>query len=319
MGGPRLVLFTDQTDLDPQPAREMLARHSIGSILAGPEGPLAAAQAATGPVEGLVVGYADVDAGLLDALPALRVIATSSTGLDMIDLEATRARGVPVVPLTDASTEEVATHAVALMLAVERQLLAGARTVAAGGWTQEATGLTPAPRRLSDLTVGLLGCGRIARRVAALLRPLVGEIIGHDPHQDCPEIHQVGVEELLRRSDVLSLHAPLTRETRGLLDEERLALLPHGATLINCARGELVDPDALLSALDSGRLRGVGLDVLPGEPPSPSSPLRQHPQVVCTPHTAFWSAPALETYSLQPARTVLEHLTSGSLPAHAVL
>ncbi|GAB3190443.1 C-terminal binding protein [Nesterenkonia suensis] len=318
-----LVLFTDQTDIDLTPARTLLAKQGLMSRIAGPEGPVEAARAIAAEglsVQGLVVGFADVDAVLLDALPGLTIIATTSAGLDMVDSAAARSRGIPVVPLVDASTDEVAAHSLSLMLAVERQLLPATQVVAEGGWTADITGgAERVPRRFSELTVGLLGCGRIAQRLAQLLRPLVGAVIAHDPHRGCPEIEQVSLDQLLCRSDVLSLHAPLTPQTHHLLDAGRLAQLPPGATVVNCSRGELVDPDALRAALDSGHLRGAGLDVLPGEPPSPASPLRTHPQVVCTPHTAFWSDRALEAYAVQPARTVLEHLTSGRLPAHAVL
>ncbi|MDZ5079189.1 NAD(P)-dependent oxidoreductase [Nesterenkonia sp. HG001] len=310
-----VVLFSDRTDVDLEPAQRLLAAHGFDSLVAGlpaspdAEDPARLLSARARGAVGMVVGYARISSRILEALPELRVIATTSAGTEMVDVVAAQARGMSVIPLRDAATEEVATHSLALMLAVERQLPRATDIVGRGLWTEALTVGAPAsPRRLSGLTLGLLGHGRIARRLTSMAAPLVREVIAHDPRNVGEGATTVSLEELLRRSDILSLHVPLTDGTRGIIGADALASLPTGAILINCSRGELVDEAALLEAVDSGRLRGAGLDVLHGEPPAPAAPLRHHPAVICTPHAAYWSADSLLSYGLDPARAVIEHL-----------
>jgi D-3-phosphoglycerate dehydrogenase len=305
-----LVLFTDRTDLDPHPGRALLAEAGCDTILADlPTAPGGEAVLPPGAARAvaLVVGFARIDAGLLDRLPAVEFIATMSAGLDMIDLAATTARGIRVVNLTDAATEEVATHALALTLALERRLREGMRVVADGGWTDDVVAV---PRRLSDLTLGLYGFGRIGRRFAEIARPSFGRILAHDPAAaaQVEGVAFVGRDALVAEADVLSLHVPSTPATVGVVNERLLSAMRPGATLVNVSRGDLVDGAALVAALDAGRLGGAALDVLPVEPPSPADPLRRHARVLVTPHTAFLSDRSLERYTLDPARNVLEWL-----------
>lgn len=318
---PPLVLFTDETDLDPAPGRALLEAAGCETVLASlpsrsgePQDLPAGSERAVA----LVVGYARIDAALLDRLPNLGCIATMSAGFDMIDRAAAEARGIWIVNLVDAATEEVAAHGLTLMLALERHLRSSLEVTARGGWTED---VTEVPRRLSGLTLGLYGFGRIARRLAEIASPLVGRVIAHDPFVVDPEhgVELVGREALLAHSDVLSLHLPLTADTAGSIGAAAFAAMRPGSTLVNVARGELVDPDALRSALDAGTLRGAGVDVLQGEPPAEDDAFRADPRVLVTPHVAFLSDGSLEHYTTDPARNVLAWLRAGRLERAVVV
>lgn len=315
-----LVLFTDQTDLDPEPGRSLLEQAGCDTLLAALPSRAGEPQELPDGAEhavALVVGYARIDAQLLDRLPGLGCIATMSAGMDMLDLAECRRRGIWVVNLADAATEEVAAHALTLLLALERQLRESLQVSASGGWTDEVHSV---PRRLSRLTLGLFGFGRIARRFAEISAPIVARVIAYDPYAAGPVegVELVDRDHLLAESDVLSLHSPLTPETEGSIDAAAFDAMRDGSSLINVARGELVDSSAMRAALDSGKLRGAALDVLAGEPPATDEPLRCDPRVLVTPHVAFLSEGSIEHYTLEPARNVLEWLQTGRLDRAAV-
>lgn len=205
-------------------------------------------------------------------LPALRVAGTATVGFDHIHVPA----GVAVVSVPDYCTEEVAEHTLALIYA----LLRGIVPLSSGPWDAKSAG---ALRVLRGLQVGIVGLGRIGSAVAERVRALGAEVVAHDIR---PIPDGVSLTELLAESDVVSLHVPLTRETRRLIGRDELALLKPAALLINTARGAVVDLDALLDALRHGRLGGAALDVLPIEPP-PVVPVA--PNLVVTPHAAYYS------------------------------
>lgn len=307
-----LVLFTDETDLDPAPGRALLEKAGCNTLLADlptGKGPQVLPDGAECAVA-LVVGYARVDGSLLDKLPDVKFIATMSAGVDMVDLDEARRRGISVVNLVDAATEEVAAHALTLALASERYLITATKVAANAGWTDD---VEPVPRRLSDLTLGLYGFGRIAQRFATIALPTFGRVIAHDPYvSEGPEgVSLVGFDELIETSDVLSLHVPLTEQTSGSINAEVFRRMRPGGTLLNVSRGELVDHAALMEMLDSGHLRGAGLDVVHGEPPSAEDVLRHDDRVILTPHIAFLSEGSLSRYVLDPARNVLDWLRKG--------
>jgi phosphoglycerate dehydrogenase-like enzyme len=308
-----LVLFTDTTDLDPAPGRTLLEAAGCDTLLAGLPSSATGSPILPDGAEravALVVGYAQIDGALLDRLPDVGFIATMSAGFDMVDRTEAERRGIWIVNLVDAATEEVAAHALMLMLALERHLREQLRVTAEGGWTED---LRSVPRRLSELTLGLYGLGRIGGRLAEIARPVFGAVIAHDPHLTQPPagVALVGREQLLADADVLSLHLPLTPDTEGLIDAAAIDAMRPGSTLINVSRGELIDRAALEHALGSGALRGVGLDVLYGEPPAADDPLRHDPRMLVTPHCAFLSAGSLEHYTLDPAKNVLQWLRTG--------
>ncbi|MDT9686856.1 C-terminal binding protein [Streptomyces sp. P9(2023)] len=304
-----VAVFTDTDDLDPEPGARLLTEAGFAVRVAGTRDPDALAEAARDAVA-LIVGYARIDAALLDRLPGLRILATMSAGYDMVDTAEARRRGLWVANLPDAATEDVAVHALAATLSMVRRLPQADAVVRSGGWNAEFTAQARLPRRASELTLGLVGLGRIARAFATLAAPVFGHVAAHDPHAD-PAHWPAGIAryddlaELAAASDVLSLHVPLTPATRGLVDATLLGRLRPGGFLVNVARGELVDPDALVSALDVGRLAGAALDVLPVEPPPADDPLRRHPRVQLSPHSAFLSDTSRRAYVCGPAENVI--------------
>jgi D-3-phosphoglycerate dehydrogenase len=220
--------------------------------------------------------------------PSVRVIGRAGVGVDTIDLEAAEAAGITVVNQPGYGTREVASHAVALLLALQRRLC-GLDDYVRRGWSGPPV-LAPM-KPLDELVVGLVGGGRIGRATAEMLKGLVGEILVYDPA--APSLADGAVpaplEELLARSDVVSLHLPLTPETAGMVDAAFLAMMSPGALLVNVSRGGLVDEDALVAALDSGHIGGAALDVFPVEPLPQTSPLLGAKNTLFTPHCASYS------------------------------
>jgi D-3-phosphoglycerate dehydrogenase len=235
---------------------------------------------------------------LMDALPALRAVGTATVGFDHVDLDAAEARGVAVVSVPDYCTEEVADHTLALLYALLRGIVVLDRQVAAGRW--DAKGAGPL-RTLAGLRVGIVGLGRIGGAVATRLLALGAEVWACDVAPVARDgVRLVELEELLAECDAVTLHVPLTRETRGLVGREQLASMRRGALLVNTARGAVVDVGAVLESLRRGQLGGAALDVLPQEPP-PAAPAA--PNLIVTPHAAYYSEAAEErSYRLCVAR-----------------
>jgi D-3-phosphoglycerate dehydrogenase len=244
------------------------------------------------------------------------VISVYAVGADGVDLEAASRLGIAVVNVPGYCSIEVAEHAVALLLAAWRRIRAAERVARSGEWSLEE--LRPV-HRLAGRSVGLLGFGRIAQEVARRLGAFGVRLAAHDPYANADEaaaldVELCGLEELLRRSDALSVHAPLTEETSGLLDGPRLALLPRGAVVVNAGRGGILDHEALLEALDSGRLAGAALDVAAIEPADPADPLLARDDVIYTPHMAYYSEESLHGLREATARNAAEVL-AGRRPA----
>jgi D-3-phosphoglycerate dehydrogenase len=243
-----------------------------------------------GVVAVLTVPRFPVRASHMDAMPALRAIGTASVGFDHIDVAAAEERGVAVVSVPDYCTEEVADHTLALLLALVRGVVELDRDVSRGGWSPKAAGPL---RTLAELRVGIVGLGRIGSAVARRLLALGVEVLAYD----VLPVTLDGVEcvaslhELLGECDAVTLHVPLTAETRGLIGRLEIESMRAGALLVNTSRGPVVDDGAVLAALRSGRLGGAALDVLPREPP-PAPPLA--PNLIVTPHAAYYSPAAEE-------------------------
>lgn len=215
-----------------------------------------------------------VDAELLDAAPGLRAIAVYAVGTDNVDHAVARARGIPVGSTPDVLTEATADLALALLLAAARRLPEGERAVRDGRWrTWEPAGWLGL--ELHGATLGIVGAGRIGRAVARRAEGFGMEVLTSRP---------LPLDELLERSDVVSLHVPLTDRTRRLIDARALARVKPGAILVNTARGGLVDQDALAAALHDGRLRAAALDVTDPEPLPPEHPLLRAPNLLVVPH-----------------------------------
>ena len=230
------------------------------------------------------------DAALMDACPNLRLIARTGIGVDNVDLDAATARRIVVTNTPDGPTESTAEHTVAMLLALAKRLKQGGDNLAAGKWGPRTGVLVGV--EVQGRTLGLVGLGRIGRRVAEMCRlAFQMRVLAYDPYLSEAAAFSLGVtlaplEEVIRQADFLSLHAPATPETAGLMNAERLAWMKPGSYLLNMARGALVDETALLAALDRGHLAGAGLDVFAVEPPAAENRLRTHPAVIATPHSA---------------------------------
>jgi D-3-phosphoglycerate dehydrogenase len=269
-----------------------------------------------GEADGLLVQYGDVTRRVFEGLSRLRVIVRYGVGVDGIDLGAATAHGVPVVNVPDYGIDEVANHAVALLLALARKLPRLDRQTRSGSWDVFRVGPVT---RLAGQTVGLLGCGRIGSAVARKLTGFEVRLLGCDPYVDTfpPGVQPVAFERLLAESDYVSIHCPLTAETRHLFDEESLARMRSTAALINTARGGIVDTTALVEALRIGLLAGAGLDVLDTEPIDPASPLLRMEQVIVTPHAAWYSEEGRSDLKRRAAEEAVRVL-QGERPRHCV-
>ena len=247
-------------------------------------------------------------AAMLAGGPSVRVVSRTGIGYDNIDLDAARERGVTVCNAPEAPSVSTAEHTVALMMAVTKRL----RTTTAIADRGEKAPSVGIALELDGCRLGLVGLGRIARRVAAVGHALGMEVIAHDPFIDAADsdgVRLVDLEEVFSTADVVSLHAPGGEATRHLVDAARLATMRPGAVLVNCARGSLVDQDALLGALESGQLGGAALDVTEPEPLPAGHPLLGREDVVVTPHVASSTAAGrrrLYEHAIDNALAVLE-------------
>ena len=241
---------------------------------------------------GLLVQYAPITRAVLEACPGVRALFRYGVGMDNVDTAAAAELGVVARNVPDYGSAEVADHAVTLLLSLLRGVPAWSRETAGGGWP--ARGDLPDPLELRECTLGLLGFGAIAREVGARARAFGMTVLAHDPFVPDADVEAagarpVGFEELWRASTAVSVHAPLTEGTRGVVDARALGLMAPGSFLVNSARAGLVDRGALEGALADGRLAGVGLDVWWTEPADPGDPLVRDPRVLLTPHVAWLS------------------------------
>lgn len=268
----------------------------------------------------LLVGYAQITRDMLEQLPSLRLVALMSMGTDNVDVDAATELGIWVTNVPGAATEEVATHALALVLHSVRQLGFYTETSVANAETWHSRAAT-APWRLSEQTLGILGLGRIGLKFAEYAKPLFGRILGCDPLlPDTDEtramltehgIERVSLGKIRQSSNVLSLHMPLTSETEGLIDVAFIAEMPERALIVNVSRGALIDSAAVADAVRSSRLSGAALDVLDVEPPEQEHPLLGVDGVVLTPHVAYFSEQTDEEYVRIQAQNAVALRESG--------
>jgi (S)-sulfolactate dehydrogenase len=255
-----------------------------------------------------------VDDALLAAAPKLSVVGRLGVGLDNIDVDACRRRGIDVIPATGANALAVAEYVVATAMLLLRGAYGATADVAAGAWPRTALS---GGREIHGKTLGVVGFGGIGRLTARLAHALGMSVVGHDP-EIAPDAaawrdeatRPLALDALLGASDVVSLHVPLVAATRHLLDERRIGAMKPGAILINTARGGVVDEAALATALRSGRLGGAALDVFATEPLPAGSPLAGCPRLVLTPHIAGVTAESNARVSTMIAEKVLAHLAA---------
>ncbi len=247
-----------------------------------------------------------VMAAAMDASDRLRVVARHGVGVDDVDLAAAAARGIVVTRAPGSNTPAVAEHAMAMILALVKQLRPVGEALALGGWRE---GMPPV-RDVAGLRLGLLGHGSIGQAVGRLAAAFGMVVTAYDPAQP-----GVSLPALLHRSDVLSLHCPYMPATHHVIDAAALAALPRGSFMVNTARGGLIDEAALLAALDTNHLAGAALDVFEIEPPPADDPLRRHPRVIATAHMAGTTPRSLVAMGLMAAECIAAVLTGAPVPA----
>jgi D-3-phosphoglycerate dehydrogenase / 2-oxoglutarate reductase len=231
---------------------------------------------------------------MIDGLQRCRIIALGSVGVDSVDVAAATARGIPVTNVPDTFIEEVADHAMMLLLSSFRRLVVQDRMVRDGRWREGRPALDQP--RLMGQTLGFIAFGHVARQVALRARPFGLRLVAYDPYVEELAMSPYGVEpmstleELLRMSDFVSMHAPSTVDARRMLTERHFRMMKPSAIFLNTGRGPTVDESALIKALQQGWIAGAGLDVLETEPPSPDNPLLKMDKVILTPHVASASA-----------------------------
>ncbi len=262
-------------------------------------------------VDAIIVQYAPLTRRVLSELRRCRVIARYGIGVDNVDVPAATDHGIWVTNVPGFCAAEVAEHTLAFILSLGRRLVRLDRSVRAGQW--ETIGVMRPTRRLSELTLGLVGFGRVARELAPRARALGLRVVATAPHTSAEVMASFGVEQasfdqVLEQSDIVSLHLPLTSATRHLIDARRLAQMKPTAFLINTSRGALVDERALIDALREGRLAGAALDVLEVEPPARDNPLLAMDNVVVTPHSAYYSDDSLAYLQTAVAQEVVRVL-----------
>ena len=311
------ILITDVPWGDTRLEEEILGPTGCELVVAPrTDEPTLTALAGENDVAAIAACWGPVTADLIASAPSCRHIARYGIGLDNIDISAATERGVIVTNVPDYCVEEVAQHALALLLAQARQIGFFHLRTKRGEYDLQAA---PAMYRLSRQTLGLLGFGRTARRLREMALGVGLNVVAHsrtgvDYGTGC---EMVSREVLLRQSDYLSLHVPLTDETRHVINASALALMKPTAVLINTARGGLVDEAALQEALSEHRLAGAGLDVFDPEPPDLTRSLFQDERVMVTPHAAFVSQESLVELRERVAHQILDVL-SGRTPEHIV-
>jgi D-3-phosphoglycerate dehydrogenase len=267
-------------------------------------------------IRGLLVQRSHVTSEILDALPRLQAVGKIGRGTDGIDVEAATRRRIAIVNSGDHATEEIAIHAVTMMLNLIRGLPYLARTMREGGWPAPSD-LTGLPR-LSQLRLGLVGLGPVGTRVAAIASALGLKVMAHAPSSRCSPVELANtLDDLLTTVDLLSLHTSNIGQSRYMIGERELLLMPRGSIFINVERASLVDEDALLWCIEAGHLAGAGLDVFETEPLPPGHPLRKHDNIILTPHMAYYSEPALTDARRQPVEGIAA-VFAGKRPANQV-
>jgi D-3-phosphoglycerate dehydrogenase len=258
----------------------------VGEVIYNPTGkPLKSAEIAhlLPGIDGYIAGLDSIDANALKTADRLKVIARYGVGIDNVDLAVAREKGIVVTNTPGANSVSVAELALGLMLALARQIPEAVEAVHQGKWPRYS-GIS-----LEGKTIGILGLGAIGKQLARRLTGFDCRIMAFDPFADAAfanenQIELTTMDDVIEQADFISLHLPLLPETRGMVNETFLNKMKKGSFLINTSRGEAVDEDALLKALQRGHLKGAGLDAFTVEPPDPANPLLQLPQVVVTPH-----------------------------------
>jgi len=305
-----LIAVTDSPFPSLDPAKQTLARLDPEYLMAK-SAAAADILAVARDADAVLVTYAKLPGELLRQLTRCKAIGRFGLGVDNIDLPVAKELGIAVNYVPDYCLREVSDHAMALLLALARKVPFSNKLVQSGRW--EVPPIVPL-RRLDGQVLGLVGFGNIPRTLAPKAKAFGLQVLTYDPYvakdlADAVGVECVSFDDLLARSDFISVHAPLQPATRGLMNAKAFAKMKNGVLLINTARGPLVDEAALIAALDSGKIGGAALDVLTTEPPAKDSPLLGRDNVILTPHTGFYSVEALEELQTKCASDVARVLS----------
>ena len=270
----------------------------------------------------LIVQWATINRTVIEAMTRCKVISRYGIGVDMVDLQAAGEHGIPVANVPDFCIEEVSDSTIGFLFSLNRRIFILDRYVRSGGWGSTRPIPYWPPARLHGQTLGIVGLGNIGRAVAQKAGCLGLKLLGYDPYIKPEQATDLGVElvaldDLLRRSDYVTLHCPLIAETRGLIGAAQLALMKPTACLINMARGPVVVQSAIYDALVNHRITAAALDVLEQEPPDPNDPLLQLDNVIINPHASSGSIEAVTQLRHDTAQNVVDML-SGKLPRSIV-
>lgn len=275
--------------------------------------------AASAGCQGVLVQYAPITAKVFEARPEIRIVSRYGAGFDTVNTADAKQHGVWVANSPDYGVGEVATHALAMTLALLRNIAFFDRDIKSGHWHYTSAGRM---QRVSDMTLGILGLGRIGKRMAHISRNSFRRVIACDPYiidGDFPSyVERVSQQQLFDEADAISLHVPLTGETREMVNGALLGRMKPGSVLVNTARGAVVHIEDLLAQLDAGRLSGAALDVLPVEPPPADARIVQHPRVLLTPHAAFYSEVAGNELRRKAAQNLIDWMRTGR-PTYTVV
>jgi D-3-phosphoglycerate dehydrogenase len=311
------VAVADSVFPNLDPARAVLARIGADLQLASANTP-EAIMAIAADADAVLVTYAKITAEMIGQLTRCRIISRFGIGVDNVDLASATAKGIVVTKVPDYCIDEVSDHAMALLLAAVRKIPFSNKQVHAGTWKMPE--VVPI-RRLRGSVLGLVGFGRIPQLVAPKAKSFGLTVVAYDPFAPADvfakaDVKSVSFDELLGISDYVSVHCPLTPETKGLFGAAALRKMKPGAYLVNTARGPIIDEAALAAALDARQIAGAALDVMTQEPPG-SSPLFGRDNVIVTPHTSFYSDEALVELQTKAAEEVVAVL-SGKAPRNPV-
>lgn len=309
MAGP-VIAFTENIFPTLEPAKAALAR--LNPTIRMAKSPSAEdILAVSRDADAILVTYAKLTRDLISQLTRCKAIGRFGLGVDNIDLPACKEKGIAVSYVPDYCIREVSDHTMAMLLSLIRKIPFSNKLVQGGRWEMPA--VVPI-RRIEGTVLGLVGFGHIPRMVAPKAKAFGLKVIVYDPYVNAELLEAAGVESvdldtLLKRSDYLSVHAPLTPRTRGMINAEAFSKMKRGIYIVNTARGPLIDEAALVAALDSGQVGGAALDVVEVEPMPKDSPLLGRDNVIITPHTAFYSVEALAELQSKAASDVARVLS----------
>ena len=264
-------------------------------------------------VEAIIIRSATkMTAEVIEAAPKLKLIARAGTGLDNVDIEAANRRGIVVMNCPGGNTVSAAEHTIAMMMALARNIPQATASMKAGKWEKKKF----MGREITGKTLGIIGLGRIGSVVADRAKGLKMRVIAYDPYVNPDQAAKMGIEimsldELLPQADVITVHVPLTKETRGFIDKEKFSKMKDGVLFIHCARGGIVKEDDLYEAMISGKVAGAALDVFEEEPPPPDYPLFKLENFICTPHLGASTVEAQKNVALAVASQVVDFLVHG--------